>query len=90
MVLRLRVCLSVGMLMLCGFANPIVINRGTTTLFNGTNLDGWDTYIGPAFDSVHNKFEGSAEGLNRDSRGVFQVVSEDGRPAIRVSGERFA
>ena len=59
------------------------------TLFNGKDLTGWDVYIGPAYDSVSKKFAGERGGLNNDPLKVFSVVTEDGKPAIRVSGERF-
>jgi hypothetical protein len=59
------------------------------TLFNGKDLSGWDIYIGPPFDTVQNKFTGTPLGLNNDPLKVFSVVVEDGKPAIRVSGERF-
>jgi hypothetical protein len=50
-------------------------------LFNGRDLAGWDTYIGP-------KAAGEPPvGLNRDPDGVFTVVEVDGAPAIRVSGQ---
>jgi len=59
------------------------------TLFNGKDLSGWDTYIGPPYDTVQKKFTGTAPGLNNDQLKVFSVVAEDGKPALRVSGERF-
>lgn len=60
------------------------------TLFNGQDLSGWDTYLGPAYDSIQSRFDSTlTEGLNNDPKGVFQVVQEDGSPAIRISGEGF-
>jgi len=59
------------------------------TLFNGKDLSGWDIYIGSPYDTVQNKFTGTPLGLNNDPLKVFSVVVEDGKPAIRVSGERF-
>lgn len=50
-------------------------------LFNGRNLDGWDTLLGPI------QRGGSPLGRNIDPRHVFTVVQEDAAPAIRVSGE---
>lgn len=58
-------------------------------LFNGKTLQGWDTYIGPPYDSVQKKFAGISPGLNADAFGLFSVVQEDGKPAIRISGEHF-
>jgi hypothetical protein len=60
------------------------------TLFNGKDLTGWDTYLGPEFDTVTGKFDSlSAKGLNNDPNNVFTVVEEDGEPALRVSGDGF-
>jgi hypothetical protein len=55
----------------------------SVSLFNGKDLTGWDTWLG--------KPHGGKEviGLNKDPRGVFRVVQEDGQPAIRISGEVF-
>lgn len=47
------------------------------TLFNGKDLQGWDTYMG------------SALGLNNDPNHVFSIVAEDGENIIRVSGENW-
>lgn len=59
-------------------------------LFNGVDLSGWETYLGPTFDTVHNRFDSlSVPGLNNDPRKVFSVVQEDGAPAIRISGDGF-
>lgn len=58
-------------------------------LFNGKDLSGWDTYIGPAMDSLGKKSEEPPNGLNNDPVKVFSVVDENGRPALRISGERF-
>ena len=63
--------------------------RKPRQLFNGRNLKGWETYLGPAYDTVQNKFNGSAQGLNLDHSGVFSVVEVDGQGAIRISGEHF-
>lgn len=63
--------------------------RGRASLFNGKDLSGWDTYIGPMYDSVAEKFSGEPMGLNKDPKGVFTVVTEDDKPAIRISGEQF-
>ena len=59
-------------------------------LFNGTNLDGWDTYLGPQFPPVGDDRTGVQPiGLNIDPKGVFTVAEVDGAPAIRISGEQF-
>jgi hypothetical protein len=48
----------------------------STTLFNGKDLTGWDTYL-------------PETGLNNDPDKVFSVVEVDGAPAIRISGQHF-
>ncbi len=64
--------------------------RGTEkSLFNGKDLSGWDTYIGPLYDSVKKDFAGEPIGLNKDPNHVFSVVKENGKPALRISGENF-
>src|SRR5690349_7132717 len=60
------------------------------SLFNGKNLAGWDTYLGPVYDSIKNSFDTTKVlGLNRDPEKIFSVVNVDGKPALRVSGEHF-
>lgn len=58
-------------------------NKGWKQLFNGTNLDGWDTWLG--------KPQGGKEpiGLNKDPNKVYSVATVDGEPAIRISGQDF-
>ena len=59
-------------------------------LFNGNDLNGWDTYLGPTYDTLLNNFDTlQVSGLNNDPHEVFSVVQADGQPAIRVSGENF-
>src|SRR5262245_63163708 len=54
-----------------------------TSLFNGKDLAGWDTWLG--------RPQGEKEpvGLNKDPKQVYTVVEADGKPAIRISGEIF-
>ena len=64
-------------------------------LFNGQDLEGWETYIGvpsatvdvPGMekDSTGNYVQ--PVGLNTDPLNIFQVVVEDGEPAVKVSGQ---
>ncbi|MBI4605751.1 MAG: DUF1080 domain-containing protein [Planctomycetes bacterium] len=64
-------------------AVPLAAEDGWRSLFNGKDLWGWETYLGPP--------HGGSEpiGLNRDPQGVFRVVEVDGAPAIRISGETY-
>ena len=65
------------------------------SLFNGQNLEGWETYIGVpaasvdvpglAKDTAGNYVE--PIGLNKDPLKIFQMVIEDGEPAVKVSGQ---
>ena len=57
-------------------------------MFNGENLDGWDTYLGPLFprDGGERK---EPIGLNVDPSKVFSRVVKDGESVLRISGENF-
>ena len=57
------------------------------TLFNGRDLQGWDTYLGPRAKTGGSPADSIPLGLNLDPNHVFSVVSENGAPAIRISGE---
>jgi hypothetical protein len=59
-------------------------------LFNGNDLSGWDTYLGPPWNTETGKFDTvGAPGLNSDPDKVFSVVREDGEAAMRISGQHF-
>jgi hypothetical protein len=71
---------------------------GWTPLWNGTDLDGWTTWIqspSPSSDVPGLKRDADGRytepiGSGRDPLKVFTVNSNiDGRPAIRISGEAF-
>jgi hypothetical protein len=54
---------------------------GWKVLFNGKDLSGWDTWLGrPSKDK-------DIVGLNTDPKGVYSVVTADGQPAFRITGE---
>ena len=57
------------------------------SLFNGSSLEGWDTYLGPRSKTGGNPADSIPLGLNLDPHQVFSIVTEDGSPAIRISGE---
>lgn len=54
------------------------------SLFNGENLDGWETWVGPIKDG------GEPVGLNKDPLNIFSVVDLEGEKVIRISGEKNA
>jgi hypothetical protein len=65
-------------------------------LFDGTSFDGWETFLGRPHRSsdVPGTRDARGEyvepiGVGRDPKGVFSIVSLDGGPAIRVSGEIY-
>ena len=51
------------------------------SLFNGVDFRGWDRYLGKPSDGE------PALGIDNDPGGVYSVVSLDGEPAIRISGQ---
>jgi hypothetical protein len=71
------------------FIFPMKQHDGWTKLFNGKDLTGWDTYVGPLFDSSGNRVSEVPVGLNMDPNKVFTVVNEGGEKCIRISGENF-
>ena len=72
-----------------GFGKSFAQKDNWKSLFNGRDLSGWDTYLGPGFDSAGNKRNGPPVGLNSDPRHVFSIVEENGEKMIRISGEEF-
>jgi len=88
---NLPVCLIAGIFLLFSACNK---EEEKNYLFNGTDLTGWDTYLGipdlsqevtgldrDEFGNYLNAF-----GLNNDPLHIFSVVEEDGEPAIRIDG----
>ena len=58
-------------------------------LFNGEDLSGWDTFLGPVYDTVLKKRDTIPIGLNVDPAKVFTVVKLGDENVIRISGENF-
>lgn len=73
-----RRLIAAALLMTTGFLPVALANDapGTIHLFNGKDLGNFYTYL-------------KGYGKNTDPKQVFTVVTEDGAPAIRVSGEVF-
>lgn len=51
------------------------------SLFNGEDLTGWETWVGPL------EKDGEPVGLNKDPLNLFSVVDIEGEKVIRISGE---
>ena len=64
-------------------------NDDWTQLFNGKDLSGWDTYIGPPSDDAGKKLSDVPVGLNNDPKHVFTIVNDNGEKVIRISGENW-
>ena len=79
-------------LMMCaiilGFTTALK-NDKWESLFNGKDLTGWDTYIGPDLDDAGKPINGTPIGLNNDPRHVFTIVKDNGENVIRISGENW-
>ena len=58
-------------------------------LFNGKDLTGWDTWIGPPLDDAGKMLSKTAVGLNNDPNHVFVIVKDQGENVIRISGENW-
>lgn len=75
----------------------VLADAGWRSLWNGRDLSQWTTWLqkpDPASNvpGIPRDADGKYTapiGLNADPLGVFTVVTEDGRPAIRISGEVF-
>jgi hypothetical protein len=74
-----------------GAAKAVEPSTEARSLFNGRDLSGWNSWLGiPEVPAIPFDLRGnwpSAIGINQDPAGVFSVVTEDGAPAIRISGE---
>lgn len=58
-------------------------------LFNGKDLSGWETYLDRPYAAANQPNTTAPIGLNADPNRVFSVVTVDGKPALRISGETF-
>jgi hypothetical protein len=59
------------------------------SLYNGRDLTGWDTYIGPDLDDHGKPISDHPIGLNHDPRHVFTIVPDSDENLIRISGENW-
>lgn len=71
------------------YGNTFGQKNKTASLFNGKDLSGWDSYLGPPLDDAGKKISDVPIGLNTDPNKVFTVVKIDGQNVIRISGENW-
>jgi Domain of Unknown Function (DUF1080) len=79
----MQVCL------LCNTLKTFAQKNEWKLLFNGKDLSGWDTYIGPPLDDAGKKLSDTPVGLNHDPQHVFTVVQQSGENVIRISGQEW-
>lgn len=58
-------------------------------LFNGKDLTGWDTYLGPPLDNTGKMLSETPVGLNNDPNHVFTIVKDGAENVIRISGQEW-
>jgi hypothetical protein len=71
------------------FTRPESQDKGWVSLFNGKDLSGWESYIGPPLNDSGRIIRNEPVGLNNDPKQVFTVVDRDGEKLIRISGENW-
>ena len=76
------------LILTAAFLNAVA-QKKWTVLYNGKDLSGWDTYIGPDLDSNGKMLTRIPVGLNTDPRQVFTIVEQNGEKLIRISGESW-
>ena len=74
---------------LIGNFSHAIAQKNWTLLFNGKDLSGWDTYIGPDLDSNGKMLTQIPVGLNKDPKQVFTIVEQNSEKLIRISGESW-
>ncbi len=77
------------LLLLCFSTLLFAQQNAPVSLFNGKDLAGWDTYIGPPLDDAGKMLSTTPVGLNNDPHHVFTIVQQDGEKVIRISGENW-
>ncbi|MEO7960257.1 MAG: DUF1080 domain-containing protein [Ginsengibacter sp.] len=87
----MRQSISLLLIIICLISSRDLYSQNNTTisLFNGQNLNGWDTYLGPPLDDSGKKLSETPIGLNSDPNNVFSIVEKDGENVIRISGEKW-
>ena len=77
------------LLLTCLIISGAAQNTGWKKLLNEKDLSGWDTYLGPSYDTIRKKWNNAPTGLNKDPMQVFSLITNDGQVVLRISGERF-
>lgn len=77
-----------SLLLLCALTFGFTTNKKDRwkQLFNGKDLSGWDTYLGPELDDNGKPITGTPVGLNNDPNKVFSIVKMNDENVIRISG----
>lgn len=70
-------------------AQSVPLTDRWQSLFNGTNLSGWETYLDSPYAKDSQSKKTPPLGLNNDPTHVFSVTIVDGQPVLRISGETF-
>lgn len=76
------------------FAAPDEKADGWTNLLD-ENLSQWDVYLSYPGDVMASVVAGTAPkdlkpiGLNKDEKGVFSIIQENGRPILKITGEIY-
>ncbi|MEP7372752.1 MAG: DUF1080 domain-containing protein [Chitinophagaceae bacterium] len=70
-----------------GFIEHVQKRNEWIKLFNGKDLGGWDTYLGPPLDDAGKKLIEIPVGLNNDPNHVFTVVKDGTEKVIHISGQ---
>ena len=72
-----------------GFSKSFQQRNDWIQLFNGKDLSGWDTYLGPPLDDAGKKLVDKPVGLNNDPSHVFSIVNDGAEKIIRISGQEW-
>ncbi|MEJ0104344.1 MAG: DUF1080 domain-containing protein [Bacteroidota bacterium] len=78
--------LLLTVIIIFGFAPAFHPQGEWQSLFNGKDLTGWDTYLGPPSDDAGKRTSEIPIGLNKDPDHVFTIVKQNGENIIRISG----
>lgn len=76
-------------LLMVGFTKSFYQKRDWKSLFNGKDLSGWDTWLGPTLDDQGKKMTDIPVGLNKDPNRVFTVIEQNAEKIIRISGKEW-